>query len=227
MAEISEIIKSIENQIEEALWDLEVHNELEKALEAYQDAELKLTALALPLDNPAYAEQQRVLAYCLMRQSNLLRQMDKSEEAFALSEREINAARLSGDEITLARSLMSNGANYIVARDLEKGLKLLEEARELFESGDSYDHRQGLGWYWILQADLVNAGIVEKKPSEVIEIADRALEILKPIENWPGVARAYAARAEAHERLGNEDAAAKDRKEQKDYESKVESGERP
>ncbi len=227
MADISEIIKGIDNQIEEALWALEVHDEIDKALEAYQDAESKITALALPLEHPAFAEQQRVLAYCLMRQSNLLRQMDKPEEAFALSERELTAARLSGDEITLARSLMSNGANYIVARDIEKGMNLLEEARALFEGGDSYDHQQGLGWYWILQADLVNAGIVEKTSAEVIESADRALEILKLIENWPGVARAYAARAKVHESTGNQDAAAQDRKEQQVYESKVESGKRP
>jgi hypothetical protein len=226
MTEISDSIKGIENQIEEALWGLEVHDEFRKALEAYQDAESKLTALALPLDHPAYSEQQRVLAYCLMRQSNLLRQMEKPEEAFALSERELTAARASGDEITLARSLMSNGANHLVAREIEKGLRLLEEARVLFENGASYDHRQGLGWYWILQADLVNAGIVEKTPAEVIEFADRALEILKPIENWPGVARAYAARAKAHENRGNEDAAAKDRLEQKDYESRIGSGEK-
>lgn len=227
MADISEIIKGIDNQIEEALWALEVHDEIDKALEAYQDAESKITALALPLEHPAFAEQQRVLAYCLMRQSNLLRQMDKPEEAFALSERELTAARLSGDEITLARSLMSNGANYIVARDIEKGMNLLEEARALFEGGDSYDHQQGLGWYWILQADLVNAGIVEKTSAEVIESANRALEILKLIENWPGVARAYAARAKVHESTGNQDAAAQDRKEQQVYESKVESEKRP
>jgi tetratricopeptide (TPR) repeat protein len=227
MAEILQIIKGIEDQIEHALWIWEVHDEIEKALEAYQDAESKLTALALPIEDPAYAEQQRVMAYCLMRQSNLLRQMEKSEEAFALSKRELAAARASGDEITLARSLMSNGANHLVAREIEKGLRLLEEARLLFENGDSYDHLQGLGWYWILQADLVNAKIVEGSPSEVIEFADRALEILKPIENWPGVARAYAARAKAHESTGNEDAAAKDRQEQKDYESKFESREKP
>lgn len=221
MAENLEIIKDIEDQIEKALWSFEVHDEIEKALAIYQDAEGKLTALDLSAVHPAYPYQQRVLAYCLMRQSNLLRQMDKSAEAFALSERELTAARLSGDEITLARSLMSNGANYLVARDIETGLRLLEEARSLFENGDDYDHRQGLGWYWILQADLVNAKIVEKPPSAVIEFADRALEILKPIENWPGVARAYAARAKAQESLGNETAAAKDRKAQKDYESKV------
>ena len=53
----------------------------------------------------------------------------------------------------------------------------------------------------------------------------RALEILMPIENWPGVARAYAARATVYEKLGNDAEAAKDRQEQKEYESKVETEE--
>jgi tetratricopeptide (TPR) repeat protein len=221
MTDTLEIIKSLENQIEEALWALEVHEELDKALEVYQAAQQKLTALELSAEDPAYPEQQRVLAYCLMRQGNLLRQMDKSAEAFVLSERELAAARLSGDQITLARSLMSSGTNFIVTRKIEQGLALLEEARLVFEKGDSYDHRQGLGWYWILQADLANAEIIDRSPPEVIGFADRTLEILKPIENWPGVARAYAARAKAHEKLGNEAEAAKDRREQQHFESMV------
>ena len=225
MSDISKEIKEIENQIEEALWSLELHDEITKALEIYLEAESKLDALDLTVENPAYSEQQRVLSYCLMRQGNILRQMGKSEEALALSEREIAAARVSDDEITLARSLMSNGTNHISTGGAGKGLELLEEARELFESGDSYHHLQGLGWYWILQADLANAGLIEKEPSEVVEIADCALEILKPIQNWPGVARVYAARAQANESLGNDHGAARDRKEQQYYESKVESEE--
>ena len=226
MVEIIKEIEGIENQIEEALWSLEMHDEKEKALEIYLEAESKLDELAITIEKSAFYEQQRVLSYCLMRQGNLLRQMGKSEEALAISEREIAAARGSENEIALARSLMSNGTNYIVTGGVGKGNELLEKARVLFEGGDSYDHQQGLGWYWILQADLANAGIIEKKPSEVIEVSDRALEILKPIENWPGVARAYAARANAHEKIGNEEAAAGDRQEQEYYESKVEAEEK-
>ena len=225
MTEISEKIKEIENQIEEGLWVFELHEQLEKALEIYQVAETKLEALGLSEDSPDYTDQQRVLSYCLMRQGNILRQIEKPQEALALGEREISAARASGDEITLARCLMSNGTNLIVIREIERGLKLLEEARGLFEKGESDDHRQGLGWFWILQADLANAGLVERDPTEGIEITTRALDILLPIENWPGVARAHAARARAHEKLGNEEAAAKDRQEQKLYESKVEPAE--
>jgi len=226
VTEKSEKTKEIETQIEKALWGLELKDELDKALVIYQDSELKLEELGISADSLDYAKQQRVLAYCLMRQGNLLRQMEKPQEALALGEREVAAARASSDEITLARSLMSNGTNLIVTGGLERGLILLDEARELFERGDSNDHRQGLGWYWILQADLANAGLVKREPEEVIKMADRALISLKPIENWPGVARAYAARAKANERLGNKEAALKDIKEQKEYEGRIEPEEK-
>jgi tetratricopeptide (TPR) repeat protein len=217
----SEKIKKIENQIEAALWNSEVHEDLEKALQVYQDAENELEALGIGVDNPSYTDQQRVLAYCLMRQGNILRQMEKPQEALELGKREIAAARASGDEITLGRSLMSTGTNLIVGGKIDEGLDFLNDAREVFEKGKSYDHKQGLGWYWILHADLANAGLVKKEPTEVIDIATRALQILEPIKNWPGVARGYAARATARGKLGDEEGAAKDRQEQIVYESKT------
>jgi tetratricopeptide (TPR) repeat protein len=223
MQELSEKIKAIETQIEAALWDSEVHEDLEKALQTYQEAESRLEELGIGADNPAYPDQQRVLSYCLMRQENILRQLDKPQEALELGKREIAAARASGDEITLGRALMSNGTNLLVSGKMDEGLKLLDGARQVFEKGKSYDHKQGLGCYWILQADLANAGLVAKEPAEVIDIATRALEILTPIENWPGVARGYAARVAARQKLGDEEGAAKDRQEQEKYESKIEA----
>ncbi len=221
MQELSEKIKAIENQIEAALWDSEVHEELEKSLRAYQDAEGNLNELGIGENDPAYPEQQRVLSYCLMRQGNILRQLGKPQEALELGKREVVAARASGDEITLGRSLMSNGTNLIVAGNKDDGLKVLDDARKVFNLGESYDHQQGLGWYWILQADLANAGLVKREPAEVIDITTRALEILEPIENWPGVARAYAARVIARVKLGDEEGAARDRQEQAVYEGKI------
>lgn len=219
---MKEKIQEIETEIEEALWSLEVHDEIEKAYEAYRKAETKLEALAITTDDPAYADKQRVLAYCLMRQGNLLRQMGKPEAALALSEREIIAARASKDEIMLARSLMSRGTNQLVAGEVSEGLAALDEASEIFAGGESKDHRQGLGWYWILQGDLAHAGLIEKEPAELLEMAEKALEILEPIENWPGVARAYALKAEAHKQLGNEAEEVQAREEQEYYERKVE-----
>ena len=221
MVEVSERIKAMESQIEAALWDSEVHEDLEKALIVYEDAESKLEALGIDADNPAYPEQQRVLSYCLMRQGNILRQLKKPQEALELGKREIAAARAAGDRITLGRSLMSNGTNLIVAGKMDQGLNLLDDAQQVFAKGDSYDHKQGLGWFWILQADLANAGLIEKEPTEVIEIATRALEILTPIENWPGVARGYSARSIARKKLGDVEGVEQDRQAQKVYQSKI------
>ena len=223
--QLQEIITDIESQIEQALWDLEIHEKIIEAIDAYRQAETKLQGLEIPSDHPAYPEQQRVLSYCLMRQGNILRQMDKAEEALALGEREIAAARASGDSLMLARSLMSNGTNFIITGNLSKGSELLEKARGIFEVDTGYDYQQGLGWYWILQADLANVGLIERNAIEVIEMANCALDILKPIENWPGVARAYAARALANRQLGNEAEAERDHADQEYYESQVKQDE--
>lgn len=225
MTEPLESIQQCEGQIEKALWSLEVKGQNEQALQVYQQAEARLLALKIPVGDANYVQVQRVLAYCLMRQGNLLRQLGHPAEAMALSEREIAAARASGDPITLARSLMSTGANHIVAGRVEQGMGLLQEARMLFESGDSYDHKQGVGWCWILQADVINAGLAPGEPMQVIEAAANALAILLPIENWSGVARAYAARAVALERLGDHQAAQSDRETQKQAESKIQPDE--
>ena len=223
--EQQEIITGIEAQIEKALWNLEIQDKLQEALDVYLNAESQLEKLAITSEHSAYPEQQRVLSYCLMRQGNILRQIGQMEQALKLGEREIAAARASGDNLMLARSLMSNGTNLIVTGKLPQGLDLIEKARELFETGVGIDYQQGLGWYWILQADLSNAGLTKMEAAEVIDIADRALDILKPIENWPGVARSFAARAIAHRKLGNEAQAERDLAQQEYYENKAKASE--
>jgi tetratricopeptide (TPR) repeat protein len=223
-ASTAEIIGRLEQQIEATLSAREQRGELEEALTEYRAVEEDLLALRLEADDPDYAEQQRVLAYSLLRQGNMLRQLGRMEEAGVLSEREIEAARSSGDQIALARTLMSYGSTAIATGDLEGGLVLLEEARTQFESGDSYEHRQGLGWYWILQADLGTAGLVSAAPEEIMASADKALEILTPIENWPGVARAYGVRAQALETLGRDEEALADWESQLHYEEMAAGG---
>jgi tetratricopeptide (TPR) repeat protein len=221
MAETSAIIKRCEERIEEALQSLEMVGELESALAVYRAVGSELSVLDVPPEHSADSERQRVLAYCLMRQGNILRQMGEAEKALELGEQEIAAARASRDDLTLARSMMSNGTNLMVSGEIERGLAMMEEARALLERGESYDYKQGLGWYWILRADLGNAGLVENQSNEIIEAAELALEILLPIENWPGVARAYAARAQVYERMGESTAAAVDREEQHRYEDRA------
>ncbi len=220
MTDSRQLVNEVEKRVEKALWELELHDHLDEAQQVYLEAEKALDSMDIHPGDPAYSEQQRVLSYCLMRQGNILRQQGKPAQALDLSEQEVAAARACGDELTLARAVTSNGTNLIIAGKVDQGLKLIEEGRALFEKSDDYDHQQGLGWYWILQADLANVGLVKVNPGEVVKSATRALELLEPIENWPGVARAYSARAKAYEQLGEAGLAASDREAQKACESK-------
>ncbi len=218
MNDIFSSIEQLETEIETILESDEQNERYDQALERYRQVEVQLLAMGLAPGDPGYQAQQGVLAYCLMRQANLLRISGQKAEAQALSQRGIAAARASGNDLALARSLLDLGATYITGGDLNQGLELTEEARTIFEKSDLYDYRQGLGWYWILRADLINLGYLPLAPEETIAAADQALAILLPLENYPGVARAYAARAKAHTALSDLPAAEADRQAQERYE---------
>jgi len=214
-------IKNCEAQLDSALVKFEQKERLEEALVAYREIDAALTQLELPSDHAHYREKQRVQAQCLLRLGNMLRQLDKTPEALEVAKRELETGRAAGDTISLARTLISYGATLITTGEKERGLALMEEARRLFGQSASDDYKQGLGWYWILQADLAHAGITQKKPAEVIAFADTALHLLLPIKNWSGVARAYAARAQANKNWGNLKAAADDSTAQVKYQALV------
>jgi hypothetical protein len=104
--------------------------------------------------------------------------------------------------ITIARSTFSLGGSHLASGNLERGLQLLNDSKGMFEHGQGEDFVQGLGWWHIIQADIRNNGLVPDTPEAILEHADKAVEILRPLKNWPGVARAYAARALAYDKLG-------------------------
>jgi len=79
-------------------------------------------------------------------------------------------------------------------------------------------------------AIILVAGCVRSNPEAVLLTIKRsearldsvtALHLLLPIKNWPGVARAYAARMQANKNFGNLKAAADDSTEQAKYQALV------
>jgi tetratricopeptide (TPR) repeat protein len=214
MKDLADQIQIYHNQVDTALENHEKNGQLDIALQVYMQVEINLSVLKISPTDPQYKQQQAALAYTLMRQANILRQQGDTAQARMISQREIQAARNAGDDISLARSLMSYGATLIALGQVQDGLDSVDEAYSIFTQGESYDHQQGCGWYWILRADIANAGLQELAPEQIIDFADQALSALESIENWPGVARAYAARAIAYERLGDNAAASADRQAQ-------------
>jgi len=218
--DVTHRIEEAEALIDSALNDLEKQQKLEEALERYQAVVAALETLETEPGGRDHAERNRVLAYGYLRMGNVLRQLGRRDEALRAGESELYYARGSGDDLTLARTYMNFGATLLASGEAERGLTLIERSKPLFEGGDGFDYKQGLGWYWILQTELALAGLKPLEPKDQLAAADRALEILMPIENWAGVARAYELRARVHQSQGSEAAAAADLERQAEYQAR-------
>ncbi|WP_316572757.1 hypothetical protein [Neobacillus sp. YIM B06451] len=204
----------LEKKLEEALVLYEQQEKYELALEYYREVELEVANFIernLAEAVPAY----KLLAQCYLRQAGMLRQLGRREEASVINKKEIESAKLSGDSIAYAQSLFSTGINLLSSRQIEDGLSLLNQAKVAFEKGESADHKQGIGWYWIILSDLGNKGMVPAGKEEIIEYATKAIAILTEIGNLPGIARAYEARAIAYKNKGDDNQADEDQKRSK------------
>lgn len=207
MTDFGDALRGLEQRTEAALGTLEHAGRWAEALAIYQSAGAEVDALAIPRDDPAFKSARRLRAYLLLREANALRALGRPAEAQPLAERELSAAMASGDRLSMARAMLSLGATCLANGEAERGQRLLDDARPMFEHVDDREHREGLGWWHIVQADLGNRGLLPRPPEHALAAAAEALAILRPLRNWPGIARAYAARARACERLGDTAAA--------------------
>jgi hypothetical protein len=139
-----------------------------------------------------------------LREANALRALGRHAEAAPLADMELSAAMASGDHLSIARAMFSLGTTCIANGDTERGLKLLADSKPMFAHHADDDHRQGLGWWHVVMADLSNGGFSAAPPQQALADADEALSLLRPLKNWPGITRAHLARAAALERLGDE-----------------------
>lgn len=193
---------SLEKNLEEALIKYEQVGKFGLALQHYKEVEIEVKKYII--NNAVEATQaHKLLAQCYLRQAGMLRQLGRLDEANVINKNEIESARLSGSSITYAQSLFSTGVNLLSNRQIEEGLYLLMKAKNSFEEGNTSDHKQGIGWYWIIQADLGNKGLIKVSNDEIINNASKAIAILTQIQNIPGVERAYQARSIAYKNMGD------------------------
>jgi hypothetical protein len=150
---------------------------------------------------------RKLRAYLYLREANALRALGRHAEAGPVAEQELSAAMASGHQLSIARAMFSLGSTCLANGETARGLKLLDDSRPMFEHHDDPEHRQGLGWWHLIQADIGNDGLAHTPPDYALQQADQALALLRPLENWPGIARAHAARAKAYDRLGDPQAA--------------------
>jgi tetratricopeptide (TPR) repeat protein len=194
-------LQLLEKEIETVLVEYEQTEQYEQALQRYLLLEQKISKW-IDHNTEDIADAYGLLAQCYLRQGGMLRQLKKFDEATLINKKEIASAKLSGNTITYAQCLFSSGINHLSNRNIGEGLTLLNEAKKSFEAGDSSEHKQGVGWYWIILADLGNKKIIDASNEEVIYFASQAIDILTPIRNFPGISRAYQARSIAYRHLG-------------------------
>lgn len=194
-----------EEQIEDALWELEVKGNEESALSVYRrvTSELEVAMEAGDVDE---ADARRVLSYGYLRQANIVRGQGALGDARALGEKSVDFGRASGDGVALARAFLNHAATLAMMKHPDVK-QLLDECLALFSSGSSDDHMQGVGWHWILVADLCSAGLLPGGATAVIAAAEEALQALIPIKNWQGIARAHSSLEHAYKENGDEDLA--------------------
>ncbi len=207
MSAAAEQLREIETRTDEALGSLEQDARWSEALEIYRAAGAELDALRFPATDTAGKGAHKLRAYLYLREANALRALGRAGEAAELGHRELDAAMASGDSLSIARAMFSLGGTCLANGEIERGLKFLNDSKPIFEHVDDSEHRQGLGWWHIIQADINNGGIVTALPEAALQSAEAALEILRPLANWPGIVRAHAARVKAYERLGDAEGA--------------------
>jgi tetratricopeptide (TPR) repeat protein len=200
-------LDDLEVRTEAALGALEQEGRWAEALEVYAGAGAEVDALSIPRGDPAHKPARKLRAYLYLRQANALRALGRHAEAAPLADQELSAAMASGDHLSIARAMFSLGTTCLANGETERGLKLLADAKPMFAHHADDEHRQGLGWWHIVMADLSNGGFSDALPEQALVDADEALAILRPLKNWPGITRAHLARAAALERLGDENGA--------------------
>ena len=191
-------LEYVEHMIEEAL-RLEEKEEWQPALEKYT----ALPEILRDMEIKARDENERrkilsLLSFCHMRIGTIylsLNQMGKAEKHIRVSS---THAEESKDPLTIARITLALGALHHKKGDLGEAEKLMRRAKALFESRMNIEYQKGLGWCMINPASLqAEKGHLQQSITHFF----KAVEVLRSINNYVGIAMAYDALAKIHKRM--------------------------
>jgi len=192
-------MKTWEEKVEKEGLAWEMKEELERALNSY-DALLREAEEVTPTSQLEDREKKAIVAYLLMRKAGVLLRTGKVEEGEMLINQALTYAEQSGNLLILGRVKLGLGVFYGSKGRFEEGEKLLKEALLSFYEGTDYDSRQGVGWA------LLNLGGLYLKQGK-LDLAEKklaeAIELLKTIQNWVGVASAYELKAKLNSIKGD------------------------
>ena len=184
-------LKVWEARVEKEGLAWEMKGQLERAVDSYDHLQAEVEAV-IPKSRREDSEKKAIIAYLLMRKAGVLLETGKLESGNLLMNQALTYAEQSGNLLILSRAKLGLGVLYGSTNRFEEGEKLLKEALSSFSQRTDYDNRQGAGWA------LLNLGGLYLKQEKLFlaeENLIRAIELLKTIENWVGVASAYELKA--------------------------------
>jgi tetratricopeptide (TPR) repeat protein len=178
--------RAYEKKVDEEGLVWEMKEDFAKALETYDRLLKEVEAF------PSNGGKDAVVAYLLLRKGGVLLQTGKLSEGERLMREALALAERSDNGVMLGRAKLGLGVLCASLGRFEEGERLLTETFLLFSKGEDYDSKQGAGW------SLLNLGGLYGKQGkwwEAEQNLDKAVEVLKGIKNWVGVASAYEMKA--------------------------------
>ncbi len=198
--------KTFEDKVDKEGLGWEEKEEFEKAITVYDKLLTEVESFSFS-DSRENREKDALLAYVLMRKAGVLLQTGKAVLGEQLMRDALVHAEKSRNSLMIARAKLGIGVFYGSSDRLEEAEKLMKAALTSFGKGKNYNDRQGQGW------TLLNLDGLYRKQGKLTQ-AERtlveAIEILKRIENWVGVASACEMKAKVQTAKGDKKLARED-----------------
>lgn len=197
-ADSSAQLQVIETAIEATLWN-DALDEVE-ALHRFHQAREDIERVMLQCNRAALEACQALLAYALLREDDLLFELDGDVPAsLSRMEHAVSLAETSGDEVQLGRCLMVQGERLALAEHLEEARRAWERCEALSRANDDRDHQQLLGWLLIMRA---RQAMREEALDQASALTQEAKSVLEAIGDEAGMGALYGILALLYEGLG-------------------------
>lgn len=198
LADAQAKLQAIEAEIEETLWDTSLDEEA--ALASYRKSRAALDDLMQHCPAEARPACQALLAYALLREDDLLFEIEgdlaaslkRMEQAVALAER-------SGDGVQVGRCLMVQGERLLLAERPQEASHAWERCEAIARADDTPKLRQLLGWLLLMRA---RQALREQDFDQAAALAQEAREALESVEDEAGLGALYLVLALLYEAQG-------------------------
>ncbi len=198
LSEAQARLQALEAEIEATLWNTSLDEAT--ALAAYQRSHKALEEVMARCEVSALPACRSLLAYLLLREDDLLYEMEgdlaasleRMEQAAALAE-------LADDEVQVGRCLLVQGERLMVAERQEEARRAWERCEAIGRAGADPKQRQLLGWLLLLRA---RQALRERDFDQAAVRAQEAREALEAVEDEAGLGALYLVLALLYEAQG-------------------------